>query len=72
MPKVFLNYDQQIEKLKNDKNLLVENETYAKEVLMNITGVFEPSVRSQRAMILEFLEPLLIMDICIVMRCKSL
>ena len=37
MPKVFLNYDQQIEKLKNDKNLLVENETYAKEVLRQIS-----------------------------------
>lgn len=33
MSKIFLNYDQQIEKLKNEKNLLIEDETYAKEVL---------------------------------------
>ena len=28
MPKVFLNYDQQIEKLKKEKNLLIEDEIY--------------------------------------------
>lgn len=33
MQKVFLNYDQQIDKLKNEKNLLIEDETYAKEIL---------------------------------------
>ena len=33
MPKIFLNYDQQIEKLKNEKNLLIEDVTYAKEIL---------------------------------------
>lgn len=33
MQKVFLNYDQQIEKLKNEKNLLIDNEAYAKEIL---------------------------------------
>ena len=29
MQKIFLNYDQQIEKLKNEKNLLIDNEAYA-------------------------------------------
>ena len=33
MQKIFLNYDQQIEKLKNEKNLLINNEAYAKEIL---------------------------------------
>lgn len=33
MQKIFLNYDQQIEKLKNEKNLLIDNEAYAKEIL---------------------------------------
>lgn len=33
MPKIFLNYEQQIEKLKNEKNLLIEDEVYAKEIL---------------------------------------
>lgn len=33
MQKVFLNYDQQIEKLKKEKNLLIDNEAYAKEIL---------------------------------------
>ena len=33
MQKIFLNYDQQIEKLKNEKNLLIDNEEYAKEIL---------------------------------------
>ena len=28
-----MNYDQQIEKLKNEKNLLIDNEAYAKEIL---------------------------------------
>lgn len=28
-----MNYDQQIEKLKNEKNLLIDNEVYAKEIL---------------------------------------
>ena len=32
MQKIFLNYDQQIEKLKNEKNLLIDNEAYAKEI----------------------------------------
>ncbi len=33
MSKVFLNYDQQIQKLKNEKNLLIMDEAYAKEIL---------------------------------------
>lgn len=33
MPKIFLNYDQQIEKLKNEKNLQINNISYAKDVL---------------------------------------
>lgn len=33
MTKIFLNYEQQIEKLKNEKNLLIEDEVYAKEIL---------------------------------------
>ena len=33
MQKIFLNYNQQIEKLKNEKNLLIDNEAYAKEIL---------------------------------------
>ena len=33
MQKIFLNYDQQIEKLRNEKNLLIDNEAYAKEIL---------------------------------------
>ena len=28
-----MNYDQQIEKLKNEKNLLIDNEAYSKEIL---------------------------------------
>ena len=33
MQKIFLSYDQQIEKLKNEKNLLIDDEAYAKEIL---------------------------------------
>jgi abortive infection bacteriophage resistance protein len=33
MQKIFFNYDQQIEKLKNEKKLLIDNEAYAKEIL---------------------------------------
>ena len=33
MPKIFLNYDQQIEKLKNEKNLRIDDTAYAKEIL---------------------------------------
>lgn len=33
MPKIFLSYDQQIEKLKNEKNLQIDDEAYAKEIL---------------------------------------
>lgn len=33
MPKIFLNYDQQIEKLKNEKNLQIDDIPYAKEIL---------------------------------------
>ena len=33
MPKIFLSYNQQIEKLKNEKNLQIDDEIYAKEVL---------------------------------------
>ena len=33
MPKIFLIYDQQIDKLKNEKNLLIEDVEYAKEIL---------------------------------------
>ena len=33
MQKIFLNYDQQIEKLKKEKNLLINDEAYAKEIL---------------------------------------
>mgnify|MGYP000072594201 CR=1 FL=1 len=33
MPKIFLSYDQQIEKLKNEKNLQIDDEEYAKEIL---------------------------------------
>ena len=33
MPKIFLNYDQQIEKLKNEKNLRIDDMAYAKEIL---------------------------------------
>ena len=36
MQKIFLNYDQQIEKLKNEKNLLIDNEAYAKEILKQL------------------------------------
>jgi hypothetical protein len=28
MPKIFLSYDQQIEKLKNEKNLQIDDEAY--------------------------------------------
>lgn len=35
MPKIFLSYDQQIEKLKNEKNLQIDDEAYAKEILMS-------------------------------------
>lgn len=30
MPKIFLSYDQQIEKLKNEKNLQIDDEAYSK------------------------------------------
>lgn len=33
MPKIFLNYDQQIEKLKKEKNLRIDDTEYAKDVL---------------------------------------
>ena len=33
MPKIFLNYDQQIEKLKNEKNLQIDDTAYAKDIL---------------------------------------
>lgn len=33
MPKIFLNYDQQIEKLMNEKNLRIDNVEYAKDIL---------------------------------------
>ena len=33
MPKIFLSYDQQIDKLKNEKNLQIDDEAYAKEIL---------------------------------------
>lgn len=33
MSKTFLNYNQQIEKLKNEKNLRIDDVTYAKEIL---------------------------------------
>lgn len=33
MPKIFLNYDQQIEKLKNEKNLRIDDTAYAKDIL---------------------------------------
>lgn len=33
MPKIFLNYNQQIEKLKNEKNLQIDDVEYAKEIL---------------------------------------
>lgn len=31
MPKIFLTYDQQIEKLKNEKNLQIDDTDYAKK-----------------------------------------
>lgn len=33
MPKIFLNYDQQINKLKNEKNLRIDDTAYAKNIL---------------------------------------
>lgn len=33
MPKIFLNYDQQIDKLKNEKNLRIDDTAYAKNIL---------------------------------------
>ncbi len=39
MPKIFLNYDQQIEKLKNEKNLRIDDVEYAKETLRQ-TGYY--------------------------------
>ena len=36
MPKIFLSYDQQIEKLKNEKNLQIDDEAYAKEILRQL------------------------------------
>lgn len=40
MPKPFLTYVQQIDKLKNEKNLIIEDESYATEMLMQI-GYFK-------------------------------
>lgn len=36
MSKIFLSYDEQIEKLKNEKNLQIDDEVYAKEILRQI------------------------------------
>ena len=33
MPKIFLNYDQQIEKLKSEKNLWIDDTAYATDIL---------------------------------------
>lgn len=33
MSKIFLNYEQQIKKLKDEKNMIVEDEVYAEEIL---------------------------------------
>lgn len=33
MPKIFLSNDPRIEKLKNEKNLQIDDEAYAKEIL---------------------------------------
>ncbi len=33
MPKIFLNYDQQIEKLKSEKNLRIDDTAYATDIL---------------------------------------
>ena len=33
MQKIFLTYDQQIEKLKNEKNLQIDDTEYAKKIL---------------------------------------
>ena len=40
MPKPFLTYVQQIDKLKNEKNLIIEDENYATEMLKQI-GYFK-------------------------------
>lgn len=40
MPKPFLTYDHQIDKLKNDKNLIIDDEAYALEMLKQI-GYFK-------------------------------
>ncbi len=37
MSKIFLNYDQQIEKLKHEKNLLINDTAYAKEILRQMS-----------------------------------
>ena len=53
MQKIFLNYDQQIEKLKNEKNLLIDNEAYAKEILKqtsyySLIGGYKDGTRFER------------------------
>ncbi len=52
MQKIFLSYDQQIEKLKNEKNLLIDDEAYAKEILKqtsyySLIGGYKLSLRTQ-------------------------
>ena len=37
MSKIFLTYDQQIDKLKNDKNLQIDDTAYAKEILRQVS-----------------------------------
>ena len=37
MPKPFLTYTQQVDKLKNEKNLIIENKKYAAEMLKQIS-----------------------------------
>ena len=48
MPKIFLTYDQQIEKLKNEKNLQIDDTDYAKKILRQ-TGYY--SLINERQMI---------------------
>ena len=61
MPKIFLSYDQQIEKLKNEKNLQIDDEAYAKQILRqtsyySLIGGYKEFIKELKALIDKYLK----------------
>ena len=61
MPKIFLSYDQQIEKLKNEKNLQIDDEAYAKEILRqtsyySLIGGYKEFIKELKTLIDKYLK----------------